>query len=90
MTVHTIHDLGGGVYVDVKRGPQPALHAVAWNVDEWGARRAACGLTGRFVPPFGHTDFPRFPKLEETNSATPPRCERCLMASATDVIKAGA
>lgn len=89
MTVRTIHDLAGGVFVDAKRGPTDKLHAHSWKPDGYGARTAACGLVGRFVPPFGFPDFTAFPKLDEATDATPPRCEKCLLANATYVVKAG-
>lgn len=86
----SIHDLAGGVFVDAKRGPADKLHACSWKANSNGARVAACGLVGRFLPPFGHDGFPHFPTLDQaTDQTPPPRCERCLLAKPVDIVKAG-
>lgn len=88
MTTTTLADLAGGVHVHPKRGPEDGLHAVSWKANTEGARRAACGKVGRFVPPFGQDDFAAFPTFDAVNQGTPPRCARCLLAKPDHISKA--
>lgn len=78
-----LQELSGGVFVDAKRGPTGALHAVSPGADPFGARRSACKLIGRFMPP--GDAFETFPESDEPG--TIPRCEKCTFADAEQVTR---
>lgn len=70
--VTTLADLAGGIYVKAGAKPDEDLHAVGWTANSWGARRAACGKVGRFVPRLGDTDFAKFPTFDDVDDRCPP------------------
>lgn len=89
MTASTVYELAAGVFVDHKRGPDPKgiVHAVSWKPNREGARRSACGKTGRFLPPPPLPEFTGFPHGDDIAAGSPPRCDRCLLAKPDDIRK---
>lgn len=63
--------LGGWHRPPRSASAKPGLHAVSPGADRNGARRAACGIIGRFLPLEGWEPFPL---------AGDSRCEKCTNA----------